>query len=283
MEKKQHTLWLLAALSAPLAHFTGTGWLTAALTAAAVLPLSLLPKNWGRMGKPMALIQILWLGAVAGALLTGSAAYWPSDNTVVVPLIILVLAAWTDSSAAPRIGAVAAFCMALLAIPAMISATARIEPNWLLPSIGPWSWGLTLALLLPNLPSGGKGRGIAYGGILTLILSTVVQGTISAGVAASVKDPFYQTARTLGHLEPVLAAAITLGWYALTGYLLQSARYIAKESGIRGIWAAVLVLSTATGSVLFKVQPNAPFWAVLSVFFWVLTPFLRKNKKVEKT
>ena len=283
MKNKQHRYWLLAALSAPLAHYSGSGWLTAALTAAAVLPLTLVPKSWEGIGKPLAVIQLLWLGAVAGALLTESAAYWPSDNTLAVPLTILALAAWTSAAAAPRTGAVAAFCIFLLVIPALPSAAARVEPGWLKPTIGPWSWGLTLALLLPNLPAGEKGRGTWYAGAMALILSAIAQGTISPGVAASVPNPFYQTARTLGHLEPVLAAAVTLGWYALAIYILQSARHIAKECKIGRIWAGVLVLCTAAGAVILKWQLQAPFWSVLSAFLWVLTPFLTKNKKVENS
>ena len=285
MKNKQHRYWLLAALFAPLAHFAGCGWLTVALTAAAVLPLTLVPKSWERIGKPLAVIQLLWLGAVAGALLTESAAYWPSDNTLAVPLTILALAAWTSAAAAPRTGAVAAFCIFLLVIPALPSAAARIEPGWLKPTIGPWSWGLTLALLLPNLPTGEKGREkeLVYGGTMSLILSAITQGTISPGVAASVPNPFYQTARTLGHLEPVLAAAVTLGWYALAVYILQSARHIVKECKIGRLWAGVLVLCTAAGAILLKWQLHAPFWSVLSAFLWVLTPFLTKNKKVENS
>ena len=285
MKNKQHRYWLLAALFAPLAHYSGSGWLTAALTAAAVLPLALIPKRWENMGKPLAVIQLLWLGAVAGALLTESGAYWPADNTLAVPLTILALAAWTSTAAAPRTGAVAAFCVALLMIPALPSAAERIEPQWLQPSIGPWSWGLTLALLLPNLPAGeeGRRRGTVYAGAMALILAAVVQGTISPQAAASVPDPFFQTARTLGHMEPVLAAAVTLGWYALTVYLLQSARDIAKECKIGHIWSGVLVLCTASAAVLLKWQLHAPFWSVLSAFLWVLTPCLTKNKKVGKS
>ena len=49
---KQHTLWLLAAIAAPAAHFSGSGWFVTALTALAVLPLMLLPKSWeGKIGR----------------------------------------------------------------------------------------------------------------------------------------------------------------------------------------------------------------------------------------
>ena len=285
MKNKQHRYWLLAALAAPLAHFSGSGWLTAVLAAFIVLPLSLLPKDWTGLNKPLAAVQIGWLGAVAGSMLTASSAYWPSDNHWAVPLTILALAAWTGTAAAPRIGAVIALCMALLAIPTALSAAAHIEFAWLAPSLGEWPWGLTLALLIPNLPAGeGSGRKrILFGGILAVVLSAVVQGTISANVAGVVIDPFYQTARTLGYLEPVVASAVTLGWYAMTAYLLGSAKIIAKESDMGGMWASVLPVGTATIFVLTKRQLHAPFWAVLTAFLWVLNPFLSKIKKVEKT
>lgn len=283
MKTNQHTLWLLAALSAPLAHFSGGGWLTALLASAAVLPLSLLPKRWKGIPKPLALVQLLWLGTMAGAILSGSAAYWPSDNNLVVPLTILALAAFTDSMAAPRIGAVLALCIGLLSIPAAISGTGKIELAWLRPVLGEWSWALTLVLLLPNLPAGGGSRrSSAYIGIMAVLLSVLTQGAISANVAASVPDPFFQTARTLGYLEPIIAAAMTLGWYAMTVYLLEGARIIAAESAIMPQWATVLGTGTAAGAVLLRVQLNAPYWSLFGMLLWVLTPLLTKIKRVEK-
>lgn len=285
MKTKQRTLWLLAAMAAPLAHFSGTGWMATLLASAAILPLSLLPKSWETTSKSMALVRILWLGAVAGILLRGSGAYWSSKNEVVVPLTLLALAAVTNSSAAPRIGAVLALVMGLLAIPLAVSGAARIEPGWLKPFPGSWSWGLALTLLLPNLPAAKSGtvRGTACVGLVAVLLSALVQGTIGANVAAAVPDPFYQTARTLGYLEPVAAAAVTLGWYAVAVYHLESAKIIAAESEMGRIWATVLVTWTGAAMVLFEVQPKTPFWSLFGLFLWVLCPFLTKMKKVEKT
>ena len=284
MKTKQQTLWLLAALAAPAAHFSGSGWVMSLAAAAAVLPLTRIPKAWDGLSKPMAALQTVWLGAVTGMLLPAAAAYWPSDNDLAVPLTVLALAAVTNAAAAPRVGAVLALCMGLLAIPGAVSGAAHLEPGWLRGWVAPWSWGLTLALLLTNLPAGGGGkRNAVYAGILAAALSALVQGTISAGVAASVSDPFYQTARTLGYLEPVISAAMTLGWYAMADYLLQSARIIASGSGMRDMWATVLAVGTAAGAVLIKVQPERPVWALLALFFWVLHPFLMKIKKDEKT
>ena len=284
MQTKQNTLWLLAALAAPLAHFSGSGWLTASLAVLSVLPLTALPKSWEGMPKGLATVQVLWLGAVAGAFLTGSAAYWPSDNAMPVPLTILALAAVTGTAAASRIGAVLALCMVLPAIPAAVSGAARAEPDWLRPVLGPWPWGLTLALLVPNLPAAKErgGSGVWYAGLLAVLLAALTQGVIAPTVAASVPDPFFQTARTLGYLEPVIAGAVTLGWYALTVLLLKSAEQTAGESGLRGRWPSVLAVGTAAGAILMGVQLHGPFWALLSVFLWVLIPFWTKIKNSKK-
>lgn len=285
MRNKQQTLWLLAALAAPLSHYSGFGWLMTALAALAVLPLTVLPKTWAGMGKPLALAQILWLGIVAGNLLLASAVYWPSDNDLAVPLTILVLAAFTKEKAAPRIGALLVFCMALLAVPAAVTGAAKLEPAWLRPTADRLPWALGLVLLLPNLPAvgnAGEGKRALYAGALAVLLSALVQGTISAAVAASVQDPFYQTARTLGHLEPVIAAGVTLGWYALTICLLQSARSLAKESGIRSLWPTVLVTGTAAVGILLKVQLQYPIMALFAAVFWVLIPFRTKIKNMKK-
>ena len=285
MQKKQNNLWLLAALAAPLAHFSGSGWLMSGLAALAVLPLALIPKDWKGPGKPLALVQMIWLGLVAGTLLPHSGAYWPSDNDLVVPLTILTLAAITNENAAPRVGAVLAFCMALLAVPAAVSGTAKLDAAWLRPKEAPLPWALIAVLLLPNLPSFGmvgQRRGIEYAGVLTVALSVLVQGVISSEVASSVEDPFYQTARTLGYMEPVIAAGVTLGWYAFATGMLQSARILAKESAIASVWPCVLVLGTALCCLLFKVQLSYPTMALFDAIFWILIPFRTKIKKSEK-
>lgn len=283
---KQHTLWLLAALAAPAAHFSGSGWLTAALAALAVLPLTLLPKNWNAVPKPLAILQILWLGIVAGTLLPGSAAYWPSDNDLVVPLTLLTLAAFTRANTAPRVGAVLAFCMALLAIPAAVSGAAHVEPRWLRPELTPWPLGLTLVLLLPNLPSAGearKGRAVIGAAAVTISLSLLVQGVTATPVAVTLPDPFYQTARALGHLEPVVAAGLSLGWYALASWLFQSAALLSRAGKMGEKLPYVLLWGTASSMILLKQQPNAWFVTGLSLFLWVITPFFLNLKKYEKS
>ena len=232
----------------------------------------------------MAFGQILWLGLVAGFLLPDSAACWPSEQDRAVPLTLLTLAALTKPNRTARVGAVLAFCMALLAIPLAGSGASGVELRWLGPELMPWPVGLTLVLLLPNLPSAGEGtKGIPGAVLLTIALSALVQGSISLKVASTAGSPIYETARTLGHLEPVTAAALTLGWYSLASLFLDSAARIALEGNIRMEVAYVLVWCTAVVFVLFGLQPNAWFVTILSLFWWVITPFFQKMKKLENS
>ena len=282
MQSKQSQVWLLAALAAPIAHFSGCGWLTVLITAALVLPLAILEKDWS-FPKPVAFVQILWLGIVAGSLLHGTAECWPSDNSLAVPLTLLTLAALTGAAKAPRIGAVLAFAMGLLALPVALSGAAHLKPQWLSPTPFAWNPMLVLVLLLTSLPVAGKGKGIWYTGVLALAIAVLEQGVLSPYVAASLPDPEYQTARALGYLEPVASAALTMGWFAVASLLFASAADIAKKSGISQRLSYVLVWCTGLPLLIFKWQLPAPFLMGLSAFLWCFTPFFQNLKKVKNS
>ena len=49
------------------------------------------------------------------------------------------------------------------------------------------------------------------------------------------------------------------------------------------VFLALYALRSVGLFVLAKRQLRTPFWTILSAFLWVLNPFLRKIKKVEKT
>lgn len=282
MRSKQSNLWLLAALAAPAAHFSGCGWLTVLITAAVILPLAQIQKDWS-FPKPVALVQILWLGIVVGSLLPGSAVCWPSDNSLAVPLTILTLAALTGAAKAKRIGAVLALAMGLLVLPVALSGVANVHIQWLKPTELNWQPMLVLVFLLASLPVEGEGKGIRPALILVTCIAALEQGALSPYVAAALKDPAYQTARALGYLEPVAAAALTLGWYAMASMLFASASDIAQKCGISQRLSYVLTWGTATGWLLFEWQLSAPFLMGLSAFLWVLSPFFLKMKKVKNS
>lgn len=279
----QHSLWLLAAVAAPAAHFAGCGWLTAALAALTVLPLTMLPKRWRSMSKSLAVPQMISIGLTLGTLLGNSAAYWPSDNDLAVPLTLLVLAALTTKAAAPRAGGLLALCMGLLALPVLFSGAAKVEWSWLRPGITAWPWGLTLVLLLAALPGGKRGRAAVRIGVVPILAAVLIQGTLALPVSVGMADALYQSARTLGHMEIVTAVAMTLGWYAMGSWMLHSGYEIAENGGVGRRMATVLLLGTAVGALPIYMQLCGPKLVVLNTVLWVLCPFLREITQSEKS
>lgn len=281
-DSKQQTLWALAAVAAPVLHLAGCGWLAALIGAAVIAPLALLPGKWEGLPKALAWAEALSFGAAAGMLLPCSAVYWPSDNDLAVPLTLLTLALLTKSESAPRTGAVAALFMGLLAVPLVVAGGAKVEPGWLRPSLEVWPVGLCAALLLVRLPTGG-GRG-TFGGAagIAVVGAILIQGTISAPVAAGMEDAFYQAARTLGHWETVAAAGMTLGWYALTTLLIRSGERVMADAGVQGKTGRAAVAGTALlGIVLLK----ARYYEILAIaggLLWGIVPFWNAKRKMKK-
>ena len=129
-----------------------------------------------------------------------------------------------------------------------------------------------------NLPMASKAgeRRIWMTGAAAVILSVLAQGVIGLKIASSSEDPFYQTVRSMGYLEPIAAVMMTLGWYCTAVFLMENARMFQQN-------ANVFVLSTLATVLLGKVQLHHPIMTILSAFLWVFSPFWTKMKKVEKT
>ena len=89
--------------------------------------------------------------------------------------------------------------------------------------------------------------------------------------------------RALGYLEPVAAAALTMGWFSVASVLFVSAADIAQKSGISQRLSYVLVWGTGLPLIAFEWQLPAPFLMGLSAFLWCFTPFFQKMKKVKNS
>lgn len=290
---RQMTIWIAAASCAPLAHASGAGWLSVALGALAMLPLTLLPAHWDGLSKGVRAVEFVWLAAAAGLLLQNSGIYWPaSQNELFVPLTLLALTVLPKQTVLPRTGAVVGLCMAVLFVPVLTGAAAQLEPGWLLPEKARWPDWLPLTLLLPALAGihgQSQNRGVtalACAGI-GIFLALITQGILSPRIAASLPDAFHQMSRSislgvLSRMEPVAAVAITLGWYALCGFLFSGAMRLFPGNEKIG---KIAFAAIAAAFVLFRVQLPGLFSLVLSLFLWVLIPGCtpkKKNEKIEK-
>ena len=170
------------------------------------------------------------------------------------------LGPWYSLLCATLIGVIR---MMLMGIPPIaLTGAANLELSWLRPTALTWEPMLALALLMPVLPAagGGRGRNLLCVGILAFLLAALAQGVLSPVVASALSDPEYQTARTLGHLEPVAAAALTLGWYAMATWLFSAAAEIARLGQMKEKLSCVLMWEMAATMVAFEWQLSAPFF-----------------------
>lgn len=279
-------LWLLAAMTAPLAHNAGMGWLSMLLAGLGMLPLTLLSGNgWKELGKTASLAEFVWLAVTAGVLLQNSGSCWPASNHErFVPLVLLALAACTRLHAAVPAGAVCGLCMLVLTAPLVAAGIGQVELQWLKPAgAGQWSGETLVVFLIPALlgiwNSGKQGRGtiLAAAASIGVLFAMLTQGILSPWVAATTPDALRQVGRTIGfgvfgRMEPVLAVAMTIGWYALTALLIGSAAEIGKNLRLPPKSAAFIASAIAGLIVVFRIQISGAFFVIISLILWILLP-----------
>lgn len=292
---RQLGTWLAAAVSAPLSAGAGAGWAAVTLAALAMLPLGKLPgRGWEKMGKGLCLVQAVWMSLMAGLLLKSSALFWPGSRSEwVVPLTLAALAVLTGPEAAPRAGAVVGLCLAVLYLPVLIGGAAQAKPEWLAAHPGKWNGLLLVGLLLPALwplwrgDHRGQNRGILVTGAVGVLFGLLCQGILSPSVASRLEDAFYQTGRTLelgvlSRVEPVVAAASALGWYASSLFLYGGALRLGTRAGFGG-WKGRIALGTVTvGAVVSGLRIPESVTVGICILLWIAMPLWTEKRNFTK-
>lgn len=290
---RQLWAWLAVGMSAPLAHWSGAGWLTALVTAAAVLPLSALgAKGWADAGKWISAAGLIWIVAVLASLIPESGEYWPGNqNERVVPLALIVLAALSaGGEKAARVGSVLFWVLVLVYAPVVLGASAGIEWEYLAETGLEWAPGLIAVLTVPALAGlwqeEGAARNIAPLGILAVAFAGITQGMLSIA-ACEMDTPFYEVGRSLrlggmSRFEPLIAVAVTFGWYCFASFLLSAAAQLGSRIGWKepwGIWGAGGITAAL---VLFDVQFDHWILAIGGTVLWILLPIISLQKNLKK-
>lgn len=286
-------LWLFAAIIAPLAHFTGAGYMAVALAAGAILPLGLLAGGgFQQMGKSLSLLEWLWMMAVLAHLLPWAGDYWPSNaSSLAVSLTLLGLAAVAGGpERSARICCCLFWVSGLMFAGILLASVKEVEFQWLTPEPGEWSGELIVTLLLPALcalfdrrESGDVSASVVVG-VLAVGLGAVLQGTLSAAVALKESAPFFELGRSIGSIgfEPVVAVTMTLGWYCLCSLLFQTSVGFAKKRGIAEGKARIVTLLVTGALLLAGLEINGRALTGISLVLWVLVPMLHPKNKIEK-
>ncbi len=278
---RRHSLWATAAVIAPLAHAASlTEWLPAILMAA----VALLIGKWVRLGTGWLLtVQRLWSSVIIATVMHWSSAYWPDLPIArISPLLLLALAVWTVSvpGKASRIGCVLLWPLIFLLGAVLLSGTSEINLEYLLPTGKEAEPLLFTVLLIPALGKENKVSKNLKLGVAAVVVSVITVGVLSPAVAGRSQSGIYEMSRSLSFLgmaerfESIVAAAMTMGFYGVITYLMETGRQ-PKEK----VWAYAI---PASALYLFKIQFSAWILALGSLLAWVVLPLLAKKNNLKK-
>lgn len=251
--------------------------------------------RWSRL--PMYLLAVIVLGELASE----SAGSWPvGDSYPAVPMILLVLAAWSAAKgpqAAARVGAILFWFIIIMYMIVFASGAKQIRWEWTRPvNRMPQPMSLIVLLvpsaatLLPAERNRFVGKQV-LAVIVALVAALLTQGILSAEIVGEVEHPFYEMSRSLDLLgiaqrfEAIVCAAATVGWFAIMSLFLSISGEIFHwfKMGWQGIgvWLAALAAGVW---LLCGLHISGWILAGTCAVFWVLLPIAAQGiEKIKKS
>ena len=256
------------------------------LAAGAMLPLTILAGDGlNRVSKPVAVLEIIWLGIAMGKLMEVSGANWPGKSAeLVVPMALLSLAALTGNrEKGERTCCTLFWVMLIPAIGILAVLAGNTEPKWLKPEPKPWNGALTAVLLYPVIAGIRKGTDVKTGltiALLAGILAVILQGGLGLEQASFERSPLYELGRCIGNggFEILISVVLTISWYGFACTGMNAAEAMGEKLSMKnlesrvitGIIAGIILLipETVTGTTLL--------WGAL--LLWILVPLMHLKK-----
>lgn len=299
---RQLSAWLFAGTAPVLIQIlSGSSWLWIGIAGAISLLLTVCVWRSGwEPAKWQCPVLYLYLSVLLGQMLTYTAQSWPvGDNDPAVPLILLLLGAWSAQkgpSAAARVGAVLFWAVLILYLAVLGAGVKDIQWNWLMPRWNmPDEMGIAVFLLpaasVCLLGSNRKtGIRLALPAVFVFVAALITAGVLSPAVAERTPNAFYEMSRSINLLgvarrfEALISAGMTVGWFALISLVLTCCGVLAQKilqgQGRSGLWLSAL---TAAGMKLCGLHIQGWILLLFGAAFWVgipvLTQGLEKRKK----
>lgn len=293
ISEKEHTLWLLAAIAAPVTQTASScSWPAVAVIGLLCLAISYGMEKFGVQGNPgrwIGAVQWLWMLLVVSEFMHWTMYCWPDHRSYhVVPLVLLLLAAYAaakGTGTASRAGSALRWPLLFLFGAVLLSGIKEIEVQNLKPVWQMQTAYLITAMLIPVMGVGygtwkKKGRVLGY----AITVSVISSGVLSLALLKRVEAPFYELGRSLNILgvgqrfESLVAAGMTLGYYVLLSYLLgvTAKAWEPEKRRVRSIWISALFTAMV---FLSGMRLNSRLLAVGNLVFWVLLPLLKNVSK----
>lgn len=272
---RKRSLFASAAVLAPMTQAaSGQGWPAVVGIAVAAWLMS----RWCGYGSGWVLaVQKVWCCVLVSVVMKWSTYFWTGlPFCGVVPLILLVLGAWAASvpGKAQRIGCVLLWLLLLLLGAVLLSAVSEVKLSYLRPVWEVPDLTLLAILLLPAL--GRKERGNWKMPAAAVLVSIATTGVLTVGVSMASHSGIYELSRSLSLLgiaerfESLVAAAMTMGFFAGITYLLESS---GENNGSVWIYAGISAALYLTG-----VLQNGWILGLGSVLVWIVLPRISCRK-----
>lgn len=306
--KKAKELWLLAAMSAPVAQYSAMcSWQYVLMVGALAMLIQIGAAGWFKpLGKVLTAGYLITMILLLGETVKQAVLNWPGGNVWFLSLSTLLVAdlgARKGAATACRGGAVIFWITSVIAGMIAITGVKDIHGQWLLQN-SMASNGLLLAVfLLPTMaeivPGEEKDNGVKVTGIAViygLVISLLVNGALSPGVVAAEENPLYVYSKSLSlfgvakRFEAIVAFGLTLGYYALCTLLLTMTVKLAKGYSDREKSVQrTAILTAMVGAMLMigiKEVPKEVIWATAVIFGGIIPTcmkIIQFRKKMQKT
>lgn len=278
-------------------------WATAAATLCALFLafLLLLRRKSGRTltelagasvaGRAVLVLTLVWNLLMLGASARQLCAVYPTANSPLIGLLLLLLAAWAAQKGTEtvlRVGAIVFFF--LLGFFALILGFALpdLRVGWLRPETR-LDAAFLPAVLTPAVAlwlDGGEERRpvwpwLTSGVVFAALCALVTQGSLSQAVASAEAFPFYSAAKSVNllgameRLEPLVSAAMTAGGFCLLSLLCAvNTRLLAHFFPEPSRFAALLHLACGAGAMWLSARLPAALLGAGTAIFWGLVPLV---------
>lgn len=298
---KRLNAWVFAATVPVLVRLlSGSGWVSAGvLVSLAVAAVALQDRRGREPAKWQCPFYIIYIVLLLTALLPLAADSWPSGETEeAVWMILLLLAAVSAGKgpmAASAVGAVLFWVVLILYGLLFLVGIKDVRPEWLKPQ---WTMPQPLAMAVLLIAPGScylterrgeNRRAFRLAAVTVTAAAALTAGVLSPWVAVECTDAFYVMSRSgsiegiAGRLEPLVSAAMTVGWFALVNLLLTQCGALTEKAfgrgGKAGVWLAAA--ATAIGCLCGL---HISGWLLLGAgtVFWVFLPALPQGLGPEK-
>lgn len=296
IQSSQFTAWLLVAIVGPMLSMIGkTGWI-GVLGSAAICVILSACIHWMRIEIPrwVRFVQLIWITVYLGSIAQESTSCWQiGTDTVVLPCILLILAALASASGAQR-SARSSAVLVWLVIPlsgiVLLAGGMDLDESHIRMDVESLDWALMPLLLIPALGgflSEGKVnctvKVTMLCSIIAVILSMWMDASLTAEVVSKSENAFYQYSKGVTlfgiaeRFEAVSACLLTAGWFGLFSIFLSAGHAIIesnqKGAGAVGVWLMVAI------AVLVMCNLHIPrkTTGIISLICWGFLPILAQG------